>query len=48
MPLTDPVLDAIHSFPQDVVLQIQNLETCVYILDKLANLQWSAKVSHCD
>lgn len=40
----NPILQCINPLPQDVVFEIQNLESSMYILNELCNLYRSVKV----
>jgi hypothetical protein len=42
------VLNTITPLPQNIILQIQNLEPGMHVLDEPANSQWTAEVPQCD
>ena len=43
--ILDAILDAIAALAQDIVLEVQNLESGVHVFDELADLQWAAVVA---
>ena len=43
--ILDAVLDAVASFSQSIILQVQYLEAGMHVFDELADLQWSAIIS---
>lgn len=45
---THAVLDSITPLPQNVILQVQQLESSKEVLDELANLDWAVIVAECD
>jgi hypothetical protein len=44
----DPVLQPVALSPQDIVLQVQDLEAGVYILDELVDEERALVVAECD
>jgi hypothetical protein len=43
--ILDPVLDAITALPQNIVLEVEDLEAGMHVFDELADLQWTPIVT---